>query len=282
MATVHKWEKYTVASQFVDNGYENVVSCNYYSPPTVKLYSGTTPDSTTSTVLFDEIPDGSYFIFNSTTYRAASTAGRSGQYYNILAIPVAVAEGKGSLIETVESENSAAYPTDGAQDGYWYVYTGSEEIEVCAVYATIDGVQKKLTSIPAMIDGVQRELTSLFATVDGVMREIFRRAKVDGGESVQTVTVYSNDEAGYWSAVFTQKGSLTVGGVVITSEQQTVTVSGSSVEIIYTVISAMSTARKLYVNGVYVGTTGSSGTTLQTVIEVPESREITITTKNAG
>ena len=173
MATVHKWEKYTVASQFVDNGYENVVSCNYYSPPTVTLYSGTTPDSTTSKVLFDEIPDGSYFIFNSTTYRATSTAGRSGQYYNILAIPVAVAEGKGSLIETVESENSAAYPTDGAQDGYWYVYTGSEEIEVCAVYATIDGVQKKLTSIPAMIDGVQRELTSLFATVDGVAREVF-------------------------------------------------------------------------------------------------------------
>ena len=117
---------------------------------------------------------------------------------------------------------------------------------------------------------------------NGLHTDGYWYVKVDGGESVQTVTVYSNDEVGYWSAVFTQKGSLTVGGVVITSEQQTVTVSGSSVEIIYTVISAMSTARKLYVNGVYVGTTGSSGTTLQTVIEVPESREITITTKNAG
>lgn len=204
MATVHKWEKYTVASQFVDNGYENVVSCNYYSPPTVKLYSGTTPDSTTSTVLFDEIPYGSYFIFNSTTYRATSTAGRSGKYYNILAIPVAVAEGKGSLIETVESENSAAYPTDGAQDGYWYVYTGSEEIEVCAVYATIDGVQKKLTSIPAMIDGVQREFTSLFATVGGVAREIFHVSLVI--EFVITHLSTTGDGAKQSTTYYAEKG----------------------------------------------------------------------------
>lgn len=131
------------------------------------------------------------------------------------------------------------------------------------------------------IETVTSNLADVYP-INGLHTDGYWYVKVDGGESVQTVTVYSNDEAGYWSAVFTQKGSLTVGGVVITSEQQTVTVSGPSVEIIYTVISAMSTARKLYVNGVYVGTTGSSGTTLQTVIEVPESREITITTKNAG
>ena len=41
------------------------------------------------------------------------------------------------------------------------------------IYATIDGVQKELSSLPAMVDGVLKEMSSVYSAVDGVMREVF-------------------------------------------------------------------------------------------------------------
>lgn len=45
------------------------------------------------------------------------------------------------------------------------------------IYATANGVQKELTSLPAMVDGVLKEMNSVYSAVDGVMREVFASVK---------------------------------------------------------------------------------------------------------
>lgn len=105
-----------------------------------------------------------------------------------------VSFGKGTYIETVESDDPSTYRENGRQDGYWYVYIGTEGGEEANhhLYATVDGVQRELTKLPAMVDGVQRELSSLFATIDSVARLIF-----SAGISGKALSSYSTGDIVY-------------------------------------------------------------------------------------
>lgn len=170
MATVHKWEKYTIKTQFVTTGVQKELSldCN----TTVECYRGFTPDTLTKSINASDIQLNDYIFFNNETFIVKKVS----IIFNMVLLYVEIVtieSDKGNYIEIVASFESNAYPQNGAQNNYWYVYLGSEEVFEPAIFATIDGVQRKLPAIPAMIDGVQRELSSLFATVDGVAREIF-------------------------------------------------------------------------------------------------------------
>lgn len=207
MATIHKWGKYAVDSVFSPTGtYARTTSSTaynysvYYSDKyTVSGdYITLTNPKQIDFQLNDSatIPAGNYMQYDmllpgqtsgsysrqkySDTYYIASKATaelyKSGSIYYMDILPTSAlvkSSVRGEHIEDVESENASAYPQDGVQAGYWYVYVGSYNNFEPTVFATIDGVQSKLFAIPAMVDGVQRELRSLFATVDGVAREIF-------------------------------------------------------------------------------------------------------------
>lgn len=226
MATIHKWERYSlvnVVNVEVKSGtlttaqgdvfYYNTRSTDENTVLSVYDTNGVTGvrlngtamvtrTKTTSNMSLASYLIDCWFEHNPTVISSydtyadyaylCTTGSTGGLNYSKRAY---ISKGKGDYVDTVESENASAYPENGVQNSYWYVYAGSEE--TTGLYATIDGVQRKLTAIPAMVDGVQRELTSLLATVDGVAREIFAAATGLSGVALADIaegsTVYINE-----------------------------------------------------------------------------------------
>lgn len=214
MATVHKWEKYDVATSVdmtVASEYTTIISVRSFFGSSTYIYYGEdyTDVSNECTLLdlFYMSTKPTYVKYDGEVYKYRGITNSSNT--------VKVTGYKGTLTtnETqgstsygqVESEDADAYPENGKHtDGYWYVYIGSEETFDGGVFATIGGVQKQLTSIPAMVDGVQRELSSLLATVDGVAREIFHVSLVI--EFVITHLSTTGDGAKQSTTYYAEKG----------------------------------------------------------------------------
>lgn len=125
-------------------------------------------------------------------YCAEGSVGSDKATLYYTAVVEFVSFGKGTYIETVESDDPSTYRENGRQDGYWYVYIGAEGGEEANhhLYATVDGVQQELTKLPAMIDGVKVNLSELYATVDGVQRLVF--SDPDAGTSAQPIVEKQN------------------------------------------------------------------------------------------
>lgn len=190
MATIYKWDRYALNSAIVYEAYKDgtgtttyrqgsqvAISRSYTIDQTYKVfkldgYSSITIERNVSSLVGRYFPHSMDYVYYGTSYSNTYKI-----YYDIYRLRETTQYSKGDYIDTVESENSNAYPNDKQQGDYWYVYAGSEEVFEPTVFTTIGGVQRKLSAVPVNVGGVQRELSSLLATVDGVAREIFSSVK---------------------------------------------------------------------------------------------------------
>lgn len=201
MATVHKWERYSVTTR---SEYTAVAGATqridaygmwvYYSTSyTINQSTGkfTLPAATVYQIKSEEAVNycvGKYINnFNgsvSTTEidRISKITKISMESGNLVAtyIPytskLTTYTEKGSFVDTVESDAASAYPSDGVSGSYWYVYVGSESTSEPSVFTNVDGVLRKIVNLPVTVDGVLRELGSMYSVVGGVMRTIFAKA----------------------------------------------------------------------------------------------------------
>lgn len=177
MATVHKWERYSLHTRFGD--YDTKTSISFSYGTSYDQYIDNYKESGTTTVTGGTLTKEGYVSHEGSDW-FVNTIPPNMVYRGAGYLVTSYIKEKGIYVDTVESENASTYPTNGEQGSYWYVYIGSEETFESGVFAAVDGVQKKLTSLPAMVDGVLRELSSLYSCVDGVLREVFAKAISSG------------------------------------------------------------------------------------------------------
>lgn len=96
-----------------------------------------------------------------------------------------------------------------------------------------------------------------------------------------TITVECSDTLNYVNSMTTNIGTLTVdGNIISTSDRyslsETITVTKSTVEVVYTVKSNVSKNRQLYVNDVLIGTISTAGAVMSTSVPVVDGGSIVI------
>lgn len=104
----------------------------------------------------------------------------------------------------------------------------------------------------------------------------------DAGGGVEyevLITVTLTDSGGQESRFLSELGTLTVGGVAITSVSQDISVPKGSVKVSYTLTKDISNARTVAVNGTTIGTVKTAGTNVSTTVEVTGDTIIAVTMK---
>ena len=259
-ASGYKWERYSVAKELViesvENAYIQIVQGDKVSYPSSTIDDSALQLST----------DGNYVILNyslnSTIFKSLTTAVVQNCAYNV--------DGKWFFHNVYSDEIDEWYSGDTE------AYYGNGRYDGSAMKLGYSRIARPGTTKADFIDTVTSADITAYP-VNGVHTDGYWYvliSDVSANVSV-TVTDSSGTQSGL-SSLLTSKGALTVGGVAITSGSQIVTVQTGEIEVVYTLTSALTTGRTLYVNGTAIGSVSSAGTTLRTTVTVSDSDEITI------
>lgn len=190
---VYLWDRYTVVQGVVYGPPENIYwdYDDFDNPQTVwndanRYVSSTQIEDSEqrgyfllknySSRIFSKTPSisaGKYFSFVSSRYienyergsdlllregyafYAYSSARNTNAGFSISVGELTVGDTKGELIDTIIDTNRYAYPTDGIQNGYYYVYIGEQKPKITVLYTSSNVFVNQRTSVRVDVDDTE-------------------------------------------------------------------------------------------------------------------------------